>query len=188
MAQVYNDLKVGDTVRRTAWVPTRLQTDYPIMQVGAEFVVDDICCRPKVYFKATGCIGWSLNGFEKVTKDAQEPLTANAAAELLIEGTEQLQYHVQDTWYDVRHPNLWTVADLREITFRVKPVPKTIKINGVTVLAPVKLKRGTPVYYPCICRSNVQRDFVGDSITTYWATREGAQAALDAMLLPLKEL
>lgn len=179
-------IQVGDTVQRTESVPVSLQTDYPVMQLGAEFVVDDTCDGAIVYFKETDSVGWSLSAFQKVEKPVPERLAANVAAELLIEGTEPLQYYSAGQWFDVKYPTMLTVRNIIDTPLRRKP--KTIEINGVTVLAPVKLKQGTKVYYADIGRGNVQEAYVGGAVINYWATKEDAQAVLDAMLLPIKDL
>lgn len=182
---------VGDTVRRTAWVPVSLQTDYPVMQVGAEFIVDDICDGTIVYFKETGYVGWSASAFQKVEKPVVERLAANVAAELLIEGTEPLQYYMSGMWHDVKHPHLFTIAALRDGKFRRKP--KTIEINGVTVLAPLNLDtlyKRQLVWVVFLTGEYVYATkYTKDSrVKNCWATKEDAQAVLDAMLLPFKDL
>lgn len=182
-----SNIQVGDTVRRTAWVPTSLQTDYPVMQVGAAFEVTNVHHNTGVlYFDETGTVGWSIKCFQKVEEPTVERLAANVAAELLIEGTAPLQYYWRGEWYDVEHPHSVTVGRISKVPFRIKP--KTIEINGVSVLAPVKLKQGTKVYYADIGRGNVQEAYVGGAVINYWATKEDAQAVLDATLLPFKDL
>lgn len=182
-----NAIQVGDTVRRTEWVPVSLQTDYPVMQVGSEFVVTDVDnVTGGIYFAETGSVGWWVQGFQKVEEPTVERLAANVAAELLIEGAEPLQYYWRGEWYDVEHPQSVTVGRIRKVPFRHKP--KTIEINGVPVPAPVKLKQDIKVYFADIGRGIVQEAYVGCPVVNYWATKEDAQAVLDAMLLPFKDL
>lgn len=115
-----------------------------------------------------------------------ERLPQNRAAELLIEGIDPIQYYLNCEWHDVNNAHKLTVHDLRRLPFRIKPKPKTVVINGVTVLAPLKLEQGTRVYYPDIGRGNVQEAYVGGTVVNYWATAKDAQAVLNAMLLPFK--
>ena len=183
--------KVGDKVRRTEWVPVSLQTDYPVMQVGAEFIVDDICDGTIVYFKETGYVGWSASAFQKVEKPVVERLAANVAAELLIEGTEPLQYYWRGEWYDVEHPHSVTVGRISKVPFRRKP--KTVEINGSTVLAPLNLD--TLNERQIVWVVSLAGDYVYETVYTKdsivkncWATKEDAQAVLDALLLPFKDL
>ena len=181
-------IQVGDTVRRTESVSVSLQIDYPVMQLGAEFVVDDTCDGAIVYFKETGSVGWSLSAFQKVEKPVPERLAANVAAELLIEGTEPLQYYMSGIWNDVHVPHVWTIENLREVPFRRKP--KTIEINGVTVLAPLNLENVQPkqeVWVVIIASEAVCKTTYREHIQNCWATKEDAQAVLDAMLLPFKD-
>lgn len=187
---VQDAIQVGDTVRRTQWVPVSLQTDYPVMQVGAAFIVKDIDEDLGVlYFHETGYMGWSIKCFQKVEEPVVERLAANVAAELLIEGTEPLQYYMSGVWNDVKHPHLFTIAALRDGKFRRKP--KTIEINGVTVPAP--LNRDTKqvkeqVWLVLVGAARVRQTYVTEALEHCWATKEDAQAVLDAMLLPFKGL
>lgn len=184
--------KVGDKVRRTEWVPVSLQTDYPVMQVGAEFIVKDIDEDLGVlYFHETGYMGWSIKCFQKVEEPVVERLAANVAAELLIEGAEPLQYYWRGEWYDVEHPHSVTVGRISKVPFRRKP--KTVEINGSTVLAPLNL--GTLderqlVWVVFLTGEYVYEiKYTKDSrVKNCWATKEDAQAVLDALLLPFKDL
>lgn len=181
--------KVGDTVRRTEWVPVSLQTDCPVMQVGATFIVKDVYeDLGLLYFDETGTVGWSSLGFQKVEEPTVERLAANVAAELLIEGAEPLQYYWRGEWYDVEHPHSVTVGRISKVPFRIKP--KTIEINGVTVLAPLKINTETAGYWYINMYSGVVCRSTGSIIigAYTWATKEDAQAVLDAILLPFKDL
>lgn len=183
-------IQVGDTVRRTESVPVSLQIDYPVMQVGAEFVVRDTGESLGVlYFHETAYIGWSGKSFQKVEKPVPERLAANVAAELLIEGTTPMQYYMSGAWNDVHVPHVWTIENLREVPLRIKP--KTIEINGVTVLAPLKPCTSRTYVWYIDMYSGVVRDIYihkGHKLKYFWATEEDAQAVLDAMLLPIKDL
>ena len=183
--------KVGDTVRRTEWVPVSLQTDHPVMQVGAEFVVKDVCDGCILYFDETKFTGWSIGCFQKVEKPTVERLAANVAAELLIEGIEPLQYYMNGCWSDVICTYVFTIKNLRDIPFRRKP--KTIEINGVTVLAPLNLDtldERQLVWVVFLTGEYVyETKYTKDSrVQNCWATKEDAQAVLDALLLPFKDL
>ena len=189
---VQTAIQVGDTVRRTEWVPVSLQTDYPVMQVGATFIVKDVYeDLGLLYFDETGTVGWSSLGFQKVEEPVVERLAANVAAELLIEGTEPLQYYWRGEWYDVEHPHSVTVGRISKVPFRRKP--KTIEINGVTVLAPLNLD--TLNERQIVWVVSLAGDYVYETVYTKdsivkncWATKEDAQAVLDATLLPFKDL
>ena len=184
-------IQVGDTVRRTEWVPVSLQTDHPVMQVGAEFVVKDVCDDCILYFDETKFMGWSIRCFQKVEEPTVERLAANVAAELLIEGTEPLQYYIGGIWYDVQHPTAFTIQNIIERPLRRKP--KTIEINGVTVLAPLNLdtlNERQLVWVVFLTGEYVyETKYTKDSrVKNCWATKEDAQAVLDALLLPFKDL
>ena len=77
-----------------------------------------------------------------------------------------------------------TLGDLKHIKLRHKP--KTVVINGVEVVAPVELPRYTVGYTPSLCHKEVQTASAGKG-RIVWATKEDAQKALDAMLIPFKE-
>lgn len=187
---VQEGIKVGDTVRRTEFVPVSLQTDHPIMQIGAEFVVTDVDnVTGGLYFAETGSVGWWLQGFQKVEKPVVERLAANVAAELLIEGTEPLQYYMSGVWNDVKHPRLFTIAALRDGKFRRKP--KTIEINGASVPAPLDARQKEVISKAWTVHINTASVHPTYSLSTTefcWATEEDAIEVLDAMLLPFKDL
>ena len=78
-----------------------------------------------------------------------------------------------------------TLDMLQNTKFRRKP--KTVIINGVEVVAPVELPRYTEGYVPSICYREVQTASAGKG-RIMWATKEDAQKALDAMLIPFNKL
>ena len=78
-----------------------------------------------------------------------------------------------------------TLDMLQNTKFRHKP--KTVIINGVEVVAPVELPRHTEGYVPSICHREVQTASAGKG-RIMWATKEDAQKALDAMLIPFNNL
>ena len=130
-----------------------------------------------------GKFNYEESSFELYTEDHLTPL--EAAKALLNRQELQIFDELDNNWYrfycdlsDV------TLKDLENIKFRYKP--ETVTINGVEVLAPVELPRYTEGYVPSICYREVQTASAGKG-RIMWATKEDAQKALDAMLIPFKE-
>lgn len=81
-----------------------------------------------------------------------------------------------------------TLDMLQNTKFRRKP--KTVVINGVEVVAPAKKDDIEQYFYTVNFSENIvhtiDKVYIDKGFKYYWATKEEAQKALDAMLIPFK--
>ena len=165
--------KVGDKVIRTQ--------GNGALAVGTVCTVERVSDAGGFIDVGTGT-GWhDVHNFEHYV-EREAVLTPLKVAEYLLAGVPELEYRGECSghWYTVKHPHLLCIKTVHECTFRVKPQP--VKVNGIDVPKPVKLPEGTVVWYPAVGCNVVQRGRVSTSLRTYWATKEDAQAVLDAIL------
>ena len=82
-----------------------------------------------------------------------------------------------------------TLDMLQNTKFRRKP--KTVVINGVEVVTPAKKDDIEQYFYTVNFSENIvhtiDKVYINNNFKHYWATKEDAQKALDAMLIPFKE-
>ena len=78
---------------------------------------------------------------------------------------------------------------LQNTKFRRKP--KTVVINGVEVVAPAKKDDIEQYFYTVNFSENIvhtiDKMYINNNFKHYWATKEDAQKALDAMSIPFKQ-
>lgn len=83
-----------------------------------------------------------------------------------------------------------TLDMLQNTKFRRKP--KTVIINGVEVAAPAKKDDIEQYFYTVNFSENtvhtIDKVYIDNGFKYYWATKEDAQKALDAMLIPFNKL
>jgi len=83
-----------------------------------------------------------------------------------------------------------TLDMLQNTKFRRKP--ETVIINGVEVVAPAKKDDIKQYFYTVNFSENtvhtIDKVYIDKGFNYYWATKEDAQKALDAMLIPFNEL
>lgn len=118
-------------------------------------------------------------------------LTPLEAAEAML-NKDKLQVFDSDAnkWYGFHNElrNI-TLEDLKHIKLRHKP--KTVIINGVEVIAPIKtvtLSYPDKVWGLNLTRKSVYSTTGHTNKGLFWATEEDAQKALDAMLIPFDKL
>lgn len=181
-----NKFKVGDKVVRVS------ETYGKAIKGGIHEVsgVSDKTCfgscgiNLKGHDGVSGKFNYEASCFELYIGDVLTPLEA---AEALM-NKDKLQVFDSDAnkWYGFHNElrNI-TLEDLKHIKLRHKP--KTVVINGVEVVAPVELPRYTEGYTPSLCHREVQTASAGKG-RIMWATKEDAQKALDAMLIPFNNL
>lgn len=177
-----NKIKAGDTVKlKSGVICCGLN---PMTQ----YLIERVRCKSVVLKGKDGAYDESI--FIKVKSNLElsgEILSPLQAAEAII-NKEKLQVFDTDmnNWFGF-HRDLRDIAleDLKHIKLRHKP--KTILINGVEVAAPVELPRYTEGYTPSLCHREVQTASAGKG-RIMWATKEDAQKALDAMLIPFNNL
>lgn len=111
-------------------------------------------------------------------------LSTLEAAEAMLNGEDLLYLNYLNDWAEAGKSLDYSLKFLSKEKFKRKP--KTIIINGVEVIAPVELPRYTEGYTPSLCYREVQTASAGKG-RIMWATKEDAQKALDAMLIPFKQ-
>lgn len=129
------------------------------------------------------------SGFELYDDDVLSPLEAADA----ILHKEPLQEFCEHTgkWHDFACSLKGITLDmLQNIKFRHKP--KTVIINGVEVVAPAKKDDIEHYFYTANFSENIvhtiDKIYINNSFKHYWAKKEDAQKALDAMLIPFNNL
>ena len=110
-------------------------------------------------------------------------LSTLEAAEAMLNGEDLLYLDYLNDWAEAGKSLDYSLKFLSKEKFKRKP--KTVIINGVEVVAPVELPRYTEGYTPSLCYREVQTASAGKG-RIMWATKEDAQKALDAMLIPFK--
>lgn len=170
-----NKFKVGDKVR----LKDNITSVY--LNNNTVYAVDE------VFYKKLRVHGvdfkYNDDVFELVSTDFLSPLEA---AEAILNDEVLEEYSSSRGEWCSFSCNLHgiTLSYLQQVKLRRKP--KTVIINGVEVVAPVELPRYTEGYTPSLCHREVQTASAGKG-RIMWATKEDAQKALDAMLIPFKQ-
>ena len=171
-----NKFKVGDEVR----LKDSITSVY--LDNNTAYTVEE------VFYKKLRVQGvdfkYNEDTFDLVSGDILSPLEAAEA----ILNKEPLQEFCE-------HTGEWVVfaCSLKGITLdmlqntKFRRKPKTVVINGVEVPAPSETIERKFGYTPSLCHKEVHT-VVAEKGRLLWATEEDAQKALDAMLLPFKDL
>ena len=175
-----NKFKVGDKV-------VRVSETYGKAIKGGVYEVSGVSdsgscgINLKGHDGVSGKFNYESSCFELYGDSILSPLEA---AEALM-NKDSLQIYCSDNkWREfLGELKNTTLEDLKHIKLRHKP--KTVIINGVEVVAPVELPRYTVGYTPSLCHKEVQTASAGKG-RIVWATKEYAQKALDAMLIPFE--
>lgn len=177
--------KVGDKVVRVSetYVEAVKGGVYEVSEVSHNEWVGSYGINLKGHkVEGMGKLNYESSCFDLYIDDVLSPLEA---AEALM-NKDKLQVFDSDAnkWYGFHNElrNI-TLEDLKHIKLRRKP--KTVIINGMEVVAPVELPRYTEGYTPSLCHREVQTASAGKG-RIMWTTKEDAQKALDAMLIPFK--
>lgn len=132
----------------------------------------------------SGKFNYESSCFDLYDDNILSPLEA---AEALM-NRDNLQVFDSDAnkWYGFHNElrNI-TLEDLKHIKLRHKP--KTVIINGVEVVAPAKKNDIEQYFYTVNFSENtvhtIDKIYIDNGFNYYWATKEDAQKALDAMLI-----
>ena len=181
-----NKFKVGDKVVRVSETYGKVIKGgvYEVSEVSDKIFLGSYGINLKGHDAMIGKFKYEARGFELYVDDVLSPLEAADA----ILHREPLQEFCEHTgkWFDFACSIKGITLDtLQNNKFRYKP--KTVIINGVEVVAPVELPRYTVGYTASLCHREVQTASAGKG-RIMWATKEDAQKALDAMLLPFDKL
>lgn len=181
-----NKFKVGDKVVRVSETYGKAIKGgvYEVSGVSDNEWAGSCGINLKGHEGVSGKFNYESSCFDLYVDDVLSPLEA---AEALLKGDElEVITTKKGGWQTLdKHQNSVTVKNIKYWKFRRKP--KTVVINGVEVVAPVELPRYTEGYVPSICYREVQTASAGKG-RIMWATKEDAQKALDAMLIPFNEL
>ena len=182
--------KVGDKVVRVSRTNGKAIKGgvYEVSEVSEKNKNDEWAGSFKINLKGhevvSGEFKYESSCFELYDDDVLSPLEA---AEALLNKDSLQIYDINDNkWYGF-HSELRkiTLEDLKHIKLRYKP--KMVVINGVEVPAPSETIERKFGYTPSLCHKQVHT-VVAEKGRLLWATEEDAQKALDAMLLPFKDL
>lgn len=173
--------KVGDKV-------IRVQGRGVLIPVGTVVTVRGVNDTGRGNFVTEYKGGYDAINFEYYVEqplvDSTTVLTPLKVAEYLLAGTPELEYRgVSSGWFTVKHPHLLRIKTVQECTFRVKP--QTVKVNGIDVPKPIDTAAlGYPdkVYGINLSRHSIYRTTGHTNRGDFWATKEDAQAVLDAIL------
>ena len=186
-----NKFKVGDKV-------VRVSETYGKAIKGGVYEVSGVSDKAHL-----GCYGINLKGHDGVSgkfnyeascfdlydDNILSPLEA-ADAILHKEPLQEFCEHTGE-WFDFYCSLKGITLDMLQNTkFRRKP--KTVVINGVEVVAPAKKDDIEQYFYTVNFSENtvhtVDKVYIDKGFNYYWTTKEDAQKALDAMLIPFNEL
>ena len=180
-----NKFKVGDKVVRASETYGKAIKGgiYEVSGVSDSKWAGSYGINLKGHESVVGKFNYESSCFDLYDDNLLSPLEAANA----ILHKEPLQEFCEHTgkWFDFACSLKGVTLDMLQNTkFRHKP--KTVIINGVEVVAPVELPRYTEGYVPSVCYREVQTASAGKG-RIMWATKEDAQKALDAMLIPFKQ-
>lgn len=181
-----NKFKVGDKVVRVSETYGKAIKGgiYEVSGVSDNEWAGSCGINLKGHEGVSGKFNYESSCFDLYVDGILSPLEAADA----ILHKEPLQEFCEHTgkWFDFACSLKGVTLDMLQNTkFRHKP--KTVIINGVEVVAPVELPRYTEGYVPSVCYREVQTASAGKG-RIMWATKEDAQKALDAMLIPFNNL
>jgi hypothetical protein len=179
-----NKFKVGDKVVRVSETYGKAVKGevYEVSGVSDNGHFGSCGINLKEHEGVSGMFNYEASCFELYDDSILSPLEA-AEAILHREPLQEFCEHTEK-WFDFACSLKGVTLDMLQNT-KLRHKPKTVIINGVEVVAPVELPRYTEGYVPSICYREVQTASAGKG-RIMWATKEDAQKALDAMLIPFK--
>ena len=179
-----NKFKIGDKVVRVSetYGEAIKGEVYEVNGVSNKGFLGNSSINLKGHNGVNGKFNYEASCFELYVDGVLSPL--EAAEAMLNKDSLQIYDSDDNKWREfLGELKNTTIGDLKHIKLRHKP--KTVVINGVEVAAPVELPIGTIGYTPSLCHREVQTASAGKG-RIMWATKEDAQKALDAMLIPFK--
>lgn len=185
-----NKFKVGDKVVRVSETYGKAIKGevYEVSGVSDNEWAGSCGINLKGHEGVSGKFNYESSCFDLYVDGILSPLEA---AEALLKGEElEVIISKSEEWQPLdKHQNSVTIKNLKRWKFRLKP--KTVVINGVEVVAPANRDDIEQYFYTVNFSENtvhiIDKVYIDKGFNYYWATKEGAQKALDAMLLPFKE-
>ena len=182
-----NKFKVGDKVVRVSETYGKAIKE-GVYEVSG--VSDSGSCgiNLKGHEGVSGEFKYESSCFELYDDDVLSPLEA---AEALLNKNSLQIYDIDDNkWREfLGELKNTTLEDLKHI--KLKHKPKIVVINGVEVVAPAKKDNIEQYFYTVNFSENtvhtIDKVHIDKGFKYYWATKEDAQKALDAMLIPFKQ-
>lgn len=178
-----NKFKVGDAV-------IRVQDRGDLIPVGTVVTVRGVGGTGRTIFVMDYKGGFDENNFEHFVEQSDVDSTTVLAPlkvfEYILAGTP-LEYRLKSsdhpTWYPLENPKYVGLQSIDQCEFRVKP--QTITVNGIDVPKPidtVALDYPDKVYGINLSRHAIYRTTGHTNRGDFWATKEDAQAVLEAIL------
>lgn len=188
---IMDKFKVGDKVVRVSETYGKAIKGgiYEVSGVSDKGCLGHYGINLKGHDGVSGKFAYEASCFELYIDDVLSPLEA---AEALM-NKDKLQVFDSDNnkWYGFHNElrNI-TLEDLRHLKLRRKP--KTVVINGVEVVAPAQKDDIEQYFYAVNFSENIvhtiDKVYIDRGFDYYWAKKEDAQKALDAMLIPFNKL
>lgn len=186
-----NKFKVGDKVVRVSETYGKAIKGgvYEVSGVSDDEWADSCGINLKGHEGVSCMFNYDASCFELYVDGILSPL--EAAEAMLKDKDIEFLSEVIGEWRRVGRP--YSQQCLKRLTkSKLRLKPKTIIINGVTVLAPLTRKPNQEfIYFINFFKSRVYQ-LPTENLTFnhkyYWATKEDAQQALDAMLIPFNNL
>ena len=186
-----NKFKVGDKVVRVSETYGKAIKGevYEVSEVSDNLWAGSCGINLKGHEGVSGKFRYESSCFDLYVEGVLSPLEA-AEAMLKDEDIEFLS-EVSGEWRRVGRP--YSQQCLKTLfKHKLRHKPKTVIINGVTVLAPLTRKPNQEfIYFINFFKSRVYQ-LPTENLTFnhkyFWATKEDAQQVLNAMLIPFNEL
>ena len=185
-----NKFKVGDKVVRVSETYGKAIKGgvYEVSEVSDNEWAGNCGINLKGHDGVSGKFNYGSSCFELYDDSILSPLEA---AEALLNKDSLQIYNINDNkWREFlgELKNI-TLEDLKHIKIRYEP--KTVVINGVEVVAPAKKDDIEQYFYTVNFSENtvhtIDKVNIDKGFKYYWNTKEDAQKALDAMLIPFKD-
>lgn len=184
-----NKFKVGDKVVRVSetYMKAIKGGVYEVSEASDSEWAGSCGINLKGHEGVSGKYNYESSCFDLYVGNVLSPLEAADA----ILHKEPLQEFCKHTgkWFDFACSLKGITMDMLQNTkFRHKP--KTVVINGVEVVAPVEVFLSLDILFGLNMANNKPYKILGRDAhpeVYYWAKKEDAQKALDAMLIPFKQ-
>ena len=184
-----NKFKVGDEV-------VRVSETYGKAIKGCVYEVSDVSNKGSLFsyginlkdheVVGMGMFNYEASCFELYDDNILSPLEV---AEAMLNGEDLLYLNYLNNWAEAGKSLDYSLKFLSKEKFKRKP--KTVTINGVEVVAPVEAYLSLDILFGLNMANNKPYKILGRDAhpeVYYWATKEDAQKALDAMLIPFNNL
>ena len=185
-----NKFKVGDKVARVSETYGKAIKGevYEVSGVSDNECLGHYGINLKGHECESGTFNYEASCFDLYVDGILTPL--EAAEAMLKDKDIEFLSEVSGEWRRVGRPySQQCLKSLTKNKLRLKP--KTVVINGVEVVAPAKKDDIEQYFYTVNFSENtvhtIDKVYIDKGFNYYWAKKEDAQKALDAMLIPFKQ-